>query len=223
MCRDLYVFDMDYTLIDVDSSTMWCRYLVERGIVKEPDFLKREAELMAQYDSGTMDVRDYIAFMMRALRHLTAAEINKLCAQYVREVLSQHVFPQARALVRELQEQGEQILVLSASAAFIVRSAAALFKLAPEQVIAIEVDRDGEHYGTTIVGQPPYKSGKVLCLQAWQHSHGWEGARVHFWTDSQNDLPLCRYASCAQAVNPSPEFAAAAQELDMPILHWRVA
>ena len=34
MSPELYVFDMDFTLLDVDSSTYWCRYLVEKGIVK---------------------------------------------------------------------------------------------------------------------------------------------------------------------------------------------
>ena len=36
MSRDLYVFDLDYTLIDADSSTLWCRYMVENHIAEDP-------------------------------------------------------------------------------------------------------------------------------------------------------------------------------------------
>ena len=42
MSRDLYVFDLDYTLIDADSSTLWCRYMVENHIAEDPDFLNKE-------------------------------------------------------------------------------------------------------------------------------------------------------------------------------------
>ena len=79
----LYAFDFDYTLIDADSSTAWCHYLYEPGIVHEPQFLQREAELMAQYDAGTMRVEDYIAFSMGALRHLPVTEIDAICQDYV--------------------------------------------------------------------------------------------------------------------------------------------
>ena len=176
MSPELYVFDMDFTLLDVDSSTYWCRYLVEKGIVKDPNFLQQEAALMKQYDAGTMDVHDYIAFSM--------------------SVLSQHVYPEARALISSLQQEGARILVISASAAFIVRSAAAFH------------------------GHPPFQGGKVDCLKAWQQAHGLEQAVVHFWTDSSNDLPLCRYADHAWVVNPSASFAEQAKQLGFPILHW---
>lgn len=220
MSPELYVFDMDFTLLDVDSSTYWCRYLVEKGIVKDPNFLQQEAALMQQYDAGTMDVHDYIAFSMGVLSQYTAEQIEAWSDQYAQEVLSQHVYPEARALISSLQQEGARILVISASAAFIVRSAAALLGIKKDQVIAVEIECQQEFYGTKIHGHPPFQGGKVDCLKAWQQAHGLEQAVVHFWTDSSNDLPLCRYADHAWVVNPSASFAEQAKQLGFPILHW---
>ena len=217
----LYAFDFDYTLIDSDSSTAWCHYLYEHGIVRKPQFLQREAELMAKYDAGTMRVEDYIAFSMGALRHLPVTEIDAICQDYVQTALKPHVFPQARQLISSLRAEGAHLVVISASAAFIVRAGAALFGFKPEEVIAIEVAQDGKFYSTEIEGQPPYKDGKVTCLQAYQERCGLTAARIHFWTDSANDLPLCRYAQEVSVVNPSPQLLAEAQRHGWEVLHWQ--
>ncbi len=221
MAATLYVFDLDYTLIDVDSSTMWCRYLAEHGLVQTPDFLAQEAALMAQYDKGSMDVHDYIDFSMRALQHLTRAEIEEHCRRYAQRVLRAHIFPQGHALVSSLLSRRLPLLIISASAAFIVRAAAELLQVPAEQVLAVEVETKGEYYGTAIVGQPPYQAGKVACLQEWQRQHGYTDARVQVWTDSINDLPLCKYAERVHAVNPSAAFAAEALQRGFEILHWQ--
>ncbi len=221
MADKLYVFDFDYTLIDMDSSTGWCRFLADEGVVRDPSFLQKEAQLMEQYDQGSMDVHDYIRFSMGALRNCTAAEVDALSRRYAQERLPQHIFAEGLELVQHLRERGERMVIVSASAAFIVRSAAALLGFAADEVIAVEIERAGAYYADTIAGRPPFQEGKVECLKAWQNAHGLAGAQVLFWTDSINDLPLCLYAARAHAVNPSPVFAAEAERRGFEILHWR--
>lgn len=216
---DLYVFDFDYTLINLDTSTAWCHYLAAHKIVADPEgFLAKERALMQAYDEGKMRVEDYISFSMGALSHLTVKEIDKLCSEYVNSVLPEHLFSQGKELIAQLKREGKRIIVISASAAFIVRKAAALLGL--DEVLAVEVKQDGEHYLTEIEGLPPFKDGKVTALRKWQQEQGLEDAVVHFYTDSINDLPLCLAADKASVVNPGAELKAKALQNGYEILAW---
>ena len=87
MSRDLYVFDLDYTLIDADSSTLWCRYMVENHIAEDPDFLNKEKRLMDAYDRGELNVHDYIAFSMPP-SHVTGRARRKTVRQLAKMITS---------------------------------------------------------------------------------------------------------------------------------------
>jgi hypothetical protein len=52
MSQALYVFDLDNTLIDGDSSTLFSRFLVREGYVSDPDYLLHEERLMLDYARG---------------------------------------------------------------------------------------------------------------------------------------------------------------------------
>lgn len=225
---DLFVFDLDYTLLNADSSTLWCDYLVRQGLIADPAaFLRHEEELMDLYAAGRMQVQDYIAFTAQATARFTKAELDDLCASYVRSSLSRHVFADGYELVQQLQREHRPLLIISASAAYIVRQAASLlFGLSSEQVIAVEqqvrIREDGRIcYSPEIAGIPPFQQGKVTCLKAWQEAHGLEQAKIHFWTDSINDLPLCLYADEVCAVNPAPAFARIARTHGFALEQWQ--
>lgn len=219
MTAQLYVFDLDYTLLAADSSTCWCRYLAENRLVSDPaGFLAREKELMEAYDRGQMDVHDYIAFSYGAVKDKTAAELDALCKDYVQSTLPELMFPQAKALVSKLLAAGERCVVISASAAMIVRQAAALFGL--KDVLAVECEIKDGYYTGNISGLPPFKAGKVDALKAYQQKHGLETAPVHFYTDSINDLPLCLAADQVSVVNPGAALLKEAQQRGFEVLNW---
>lgn len=52
MSQPLYVFDLDNTLIDGDSSTIFSRFLVREGYVSDPEYLLHEERLMLDYARG---------------------------------------------------------------------------------------------------------------------------------------------------------------------------
>ncbi len=217
---NLYVFDMDYTLINADSSTLWCHYLAENKIVANPQaFLLQEKELMEAYDRGQMQVADYIRFSMGALAHLSVAEVDAYCEAYVKSVIPHKIFEEGFYLVQSLKAQGERLLVISASASFIVKKVASLFGL--DEVLAVEVKKVADHYATEIEGLPPFKEGKVTALKKWQKDHGFEDATVHFYTDSINDLPLCLVADKVSVVNPGALLLEEANKRHFEVLKWQ--
>ncbi len=50
MGNTLTIFDLDNTLIQGDSSTVWSQFMVREGLATQKGYLAREARLMADYD-----------------------------------------------------------------------------------------------------------------------------------------------------------------------------
>ena len=137
MGKTLTIFDLDNTLMKGDSSTLWSRFMVREGWVKDPDYLAREARLMEDYDRGEMNIADYVALIQAPLIGVAKRDVDALLARCVREEVMPRVYPQAWDLIRTLQAKGEQMLVISASVSLLVQAVAA--ELGIEQALGIDV------------------------------------------------------------------------------------
>ena len=62
----LKVFDLDGTLIHCDSSSQFCHFCVSKGLVKDPDYLTKEREVMNSYSAQKMQIEDYIKIQQLA-------------------------------------------------------------------------------------------------------------------------------------------------------------
>ena len=47
--NELYIFDLDETLLNGDSGMLWHQFLVKRGIIRQANFLQEDVRLMALY------------------------------------------------------------------------------------------------------------------------------------------------------------------------------
>ncbi|MGE0971684.1 HAD family hydrolase [Klebsiella sp. WOUb02] len=220
MSKTLTIFDLDNTLIKGDSSTVWSRFLVREGWIVDPDYLAREAMLMADYDRGEMNIADYVALTQAPLIGVPRAEVDQLAARCVREEILPRVYPQAWEAIRTLRARGEQMLVISASVSLLVQAVSD--ELGIDQALGIDVEMADGGYTGVIAGTPSYQQGKVIRLAEWRQAYPQFGGEVTFYTDSINDLPLCLHVDRVRLVNPCPQLAAANEEYRWPVLSWQL-
>lgn len=220
MSNALTIFDLDNTLIKGDSSTVWSRFLVREGWISDPDYLAREAMLMADYDRGEMNIADYVALIQAPLIGIPQAEVDGLVARCVREEILPRVYPQAWEVIRTLRARGEQMLVISASVSLLVQAVSD--ELGIDQALGIDVEMADGGYTGVIAGTPSYQHGKVVRLAQWRQAYPQLVGEVTFYTDSINDLPLCLHADRVRLVNPCPQLAAANEEHRWPVLNWQL-
>ena len=86
MGNTLTIFDLDNTLIQGDSSTVWSQFMVREGLATQKGYLAREARLMADYDRGEMNIADYVA-LIRAAGGIPKSDVDALVARCVREAI----------------------------------------------------------------------------------------------------------------------------------------
>ena len=215
----LCLFDLDETLIPIDSDHAWGEFMIRIGWVDEIEFRRRNDEFYALYKAGRLDVHAYIAFVTQPLQARGAAELSDAQARFMREVIAPQLHPQALALVRGHAQRGDRIALVTATNDFVTGPIAKAFGIA--DLIAIRLERDA--FGTItgrIDGVPSYREGKVTRVGQWlagQGAHWSDFGRIAVYSDSLNDLPLLERATDPIATNPSPQLEAIAKERG-----WRI-
>ncbi|TCW50640.1 HAD superfamily hydrolase (TIGR01490 family) [Phytobacter diazotrophicus] len=220
MSQPLYVFDLDNTLIDGDSSTIFSRFLVREGYVSDPEYLLHEERLMLDYARGEMDLQEYVALILSPLIGLSRDDVDQLVARCVQTDIRPRIYPQALALIQLLQAQHQPMLIISASVSLLVKAIAPVLGI--RHAIGIEVKMDNDRYTDIIDGTPSYQEGKITCLHHWLDAHPQADGPLTFYTDSINDLPLCLRADEVFLVNPCSQLAAQGEQHRWPVLNWRL-
>jgi HAD superfamily hydrolase (TIGR01490 family) len=219
MTRNLCLFDLDDTLLPLDSDHAWGNFMVGLGWVNALEFRRRNDEFFAQYQAGQLNIHDYIAFASTPLRAHGAAELAAAQLQFMAQVIAPQIKPQARALVAQHQAQGDLVALVTATNDFVTAPIAAAFGI--DDLLAVRLQRDpGGNMTGRIEGTPSYREGKVLRVGEWLAEQGalWQDfSRISVYSDSLNDLPLLEVATDPVATNPSAALETLALER-----HWRI-
>lgn len=221
MAKSVCFFDLDHTILNGISSSLWCQYMVKQGMIKDPEaFLKREKELNDIYAQGNLRLQDYMDFATEPVLSIPAATLNGMIDEFVAKEVMPRIYPQALQLFAELKAQGKTIGLISSSPDMVVNAVGRALGLAPENVIAVHLEQSNGYYQPKILGVPSYQEGKVTNVGYWYEAHPDYDPEFEFYTDSINDLPLCMAAAKAYAVNPCPKLQAQAEQHNWPILWW---
>lgn len=216
----LTLFDLDETLLPLDSDHAWGEFVIRLGWVDEAAFRRRNDEFFAQYKAGALDIHAYVAFATEPLRERGPQAAAAAHAQFMREVVEPALRPQALELVRDHQAQGDLVALVTATNDFVTAPIARALGIAT--LIAVRLERGpGGTITGRIAGTPSYREGKVVRVGEWlgETGRGWgDFERISVYSDSPNDLPLLERATDPVATNPSPALEAVARERGWRIL-----
>lgn len=212
------LFDLDHTLLPLDSDYAWGEFTLELGWVDPVQFKQRNDAFFAQYQAGQLHVHDYVRFATQALRERSLHDAHKAHTQFMDAIIRPQIQPAALDLLAHHRRRGDAIAIVTATNAFVTGPIAQA--LGVETLIAIELERDPQgRYTGEIAGVPSFREGKVARVAEWMAQHGWQWTSVHttFYSDSTNDLPLLERVDEPVATNPSDSLRAVAQARG-----WRV-
>jgi len=216
----LALFDLDHTLLPIDSDYEWGRYLVRRGLVDVAAFEASNAIFFQQYQVGTLDAAEYLNFALGTLARHPRAQLDALHAEFMRDVINPALLPSALALVRRHREAGHLVVMATATNRFVTTPIAQAFEV--DHLLAAEPEEDAEGNLTgRFLGTPSMGAGKVRHLNDWFASTGRTLAgfeRSYFYSDSHNDLPLLSIVTDPVATNPNTPLTAHATAQGWPIL-----
>ena len=220
MTRNLCLFDLDDTLLPLDSDHAWGEFVTRLGWVDAAEFGRRNNAFHAQYQAGELDIHAYIAFATEPLRARSTGELNAAHRRFMQEVITPNLRPAALALVHGHQSRGDLVALVTATNEFITAPIAQALGIV--DLLAVRLERGpGSTITGRIEGTPSYRAGKVTRVLEWltQRQCGWaDFERISVYSDSVNDLALLERATDAVATNPSKALEAIARQRGWRIL-----
>lgn len=217
----LALFDLDHTLLDGDSNSLWLAYLVAAGQLPA-DVLQRQAAEYARYEAGSLDIGAYLAFHLSLLSTRPLAEWRGWRDRFVAEAIAPRISRTAFASVDAHRPRGDRLAIVTATHDFLAAGIAELF--GPLALIAPRAEIVGDRLSGRIVGEISFGPRKPAAVEAWLAGQGLSlagFAQVHAYSDSHNDLPLLELATLPCAVNADPALTAHAHRLGWPVQQWR--
>ncbi|MCW5655695.1 HAD family hydrolase [Hydrogenophaga sp.] len=217
----LALFDLDHTLIPLDSDHAWGEFTVDLGWRDADSFSRANDGFYADYKAGTLDIHAYVRFATGAVREHGQAQARQAHERFMQQVIRPAMTDTATALVRAHQAAGDEVVIVTATNEFVTRPIAHAFGV--DELIAIELQTDarGEFTGD-IKGVPSFREGKVARVEQWLAARGLDWSRVQhstFYSDSINDLPLLEKVHEPVATNPDARLRAVALDKGWRILH----
>ena len=217
---NLALFDLDHTLLPLDSDYEWNQFLCRIGAVDAEAFAARNREFFAQYNAGTLDPVAYLEFALGNLARFKRKELDAMHRQFMAEVIAPALLPQARELLQKHHDAGDLVVIATATNRFITAPIAealgVLHLIAAEPEMTPEGDLTGH-----LVGIPTNGPGKL------QHTRDWLAGmdktlasfpETWFYSDSHNDLPLLSAVTHPVATNPNGKLTEHAVAHGWPII-----
>lgn len=218
--KNLTLFDLDGTLLPIDSDHAFGQFLVQQGWVDGATWGARNDQFYADYCAGQLDQNAYVEFATSGWRHRGRAAAEAMRERFMNECLRPSIQPQALELVQRHQSAGDCVVLVTATNEFVTMPIAKAFGI--EHLIAVRLALDAEGwFSGGIDGVPSFREGKITRVEQWLADQGVrrsEFGRVTCYSDSHNDLPLLQWADEAVATNPNQVLALEAAARGWPVL-----
>jgi HAD superfamily hydrolase (TIGR01490 family) len=205
-------FDLDKTIIAKSSTLAFGRPLFRAGFVDRRTLAKAAIAQLSYSAFGAdhTQMETVRARLLEITRGWDAAELRRLAAESVEEVVAPLVYQEALELIGHHRESGRLVVLISSSPEEIVRPLAGYLG-GIDEVVATrsKVGPDGRYTGE--LDFYAYGAAKVDAIVELAERDGIDLAASFAYSDSITDAPLLRSVGHPVAVNPDRELRQLAQ------------
>lgn len=211
-------FDLDRTLLDMNSSTLWARYELRRRSISLKQF-GRVLLWNALYHLSLIDIETAFAEAVGHYRGRLYEDLEAETRDWFARDVAHHLRRGAGQALREHRDQGHHLVLLTSASAFAARAARDTWQLHDFLSNDFPTDDRGRLDGT-FVTPLCYGPGKVERARAWSAERDVDLSQSYFYTDSYSDAPMLRVVGHPRVISPDPRLAREARQRGWPILQW---
>jgi phosphoserine phosphatase len=174
MSRNLALFDLDHTLLPLDSDQAWAHFIAGLGIEGAAQHAEEIDDYYRQYVAGTLDMTAYLNYTLAPLARHSREQLDTWHAQFMEDVIAPAILPAARELVQRHIEAGDLCCIVTATNVFITKPIGKA--LGFEHLLGIDLGTEGgdplARFTGTAVGVPTFREGKITRTENWLASLG---------------------------------------------------
>jgi HAD superfamily hydrolase (TIGR01490 family) len=212
------LFDMDRTLVRLETASLYVRYQRDIGEATWQDML-RTMYWVGQYTMGVLDAPKVAEKVLLTLRGMPETVMAARCDDWFGRYVERHICDAGRDAVRRHQAAGDFCAIVTGASPYASRPLAR--RLGIEHVVSSVFEIDSEHRFTGRAEQPLcFGDGKVERALALAQRSGFRLEESVFYTDSVSDLPLLERVAEPVAVNPDPRLRRIAERRGWRVERW---
>lgn len=208
-------FDLDHTVLNVNSGNLWVKYQYRQGHLSVTDLL-RTMGYWVGYRFAVVDVEE-IARMAASRIKGTPEEAMRadIHGWYEREIRA-HIDPAVVSVAEDHRAKGHKLVLLTASSSYV--SEKVCEDLGFDDYLCTRLGVIEGAFTGELEGPMCYGAGKVVYGTRWLARQGYHAEDAWFYTDSYTDLPMLLAVGHPVAVKPDLRLARWAKQHGVPIL-----
>jgi HAD superfamily hydrolase (TIGR01490 family) len=191
-------FDMDRTVLTIDTALSWSRFMHARGELSRT-FMARALWWTVLYRFALLDMESLAKNMVRQLEGDPEDEMIAKCEIWHREYVLQKVAVAAKRTIERHRERGDEVVLLTGSTQYAAEAVGRGLGIEHVLCTRLEVE-DGRFTGK--LSAMCFGEHKVTVAERWAAERGVELKRSWFYSDSYNDLPMLKRVGVPVAINP---------------------
>ena len=115
----LAIFDLDNTILKVDSDYEMVNYLIQQNLVSEKYRIKNE-QYFSSYEDGSIDINEFSRFSLKPFINMNIDEIDAIVSDFYKEVLQPSIDKNILEIINNYISNETKILLASATNSLIV-------------------------------------------------------------------------------------------------------
>jgi HAD superfamily hydrolase (TIGR01490 family) len=216
--RRAALFDLDRTLVRIDTARLYTRYQRDVGEASLRDSLQ-VAWWALQYTLGVIDAPRVAKTALRNFAGKDEASLVRSCEEWFPEYVLPEIQAKGRAIVKHHKDAGDLVAIVTGATSYAAWPVAKEIGIDHVVCSELEVDASGRLTGNVI--EPLcYGEGKVVRASRLLEREGIDFENVTFFSDSVTDLPLLLKVKTPIAVNPDRRLRRAARARGWQIEIW---
>jgi HAD superfamily hydrolase (TIGR01490 family) len=214
----LAFFDLDRTLLSVNSGTLWVRRELALGHISKRQAM-RAMWWLARYQLGFASGEEMVAEAVTHIEGTPSATLRSRTGAFYETEVRSTFRPGALEAVERHRGAGDRLVILTSSSNLLAELAGAELRFDRVLSNTLQVGADGNHTGL-IEGRVCFGEGKLVHARAEAERVGASLRDAAFYTDSYADLPVLEVVGLPVAVNPDPRLRRYAQRRGWAIVDW---
>jgi HAD superfamily hydrolase (TIGR01490 family) len=211
-------FDLDRTLLDMNSSTLWAMHELRQRRISVKQF-GRVMVWNALYHLSLIDIETAYGVALAHYRGRFYEDLQEEARAWFLKDVAHHLRPGAERALRDHRAQGHPLVLLTSASSFAAR--AALDTWGMDHFLSNDFPTDdGGRLDGTFVAPLCYGPGKVERASSWAADHGVDLSRSYFYSDSYSDAPMLRAVGYPRVISPDPRLSREARQRGWPVLQW---
>ena len=211
-------FDLDRTLLDMNSSTLWAMHELRRRSISMRQF-GRVLVWNGLYHLSLIDIETAYREALAHYQGRLYDELQQETRDWFARDVAHHLRPGAERALRHHRAEGHPLVLLTSASSFAARAASDTWDMDHFLSNEFPTDSQGKLDGT-FVAPLCYGSGKVERAAAWACEHGVDLASSYFYSDSYSDAPMLRAVGYPRVISPDPRLSREARQRGWPVLQW---